>query len=69
MRDAVCFSPLTLPLFNSAIAHAALALMRDPRVERVLGRYHQQCRMAATFWLAPAEILAPRSVAVVSSQP
>jgi ACS family tartrate transporter-like MFS transporter len=60
------FFHLTLPLLTSALAYGMLALTRDPRV--VIGAYWlaiiSNAGIAATFWLAPGELMAQRSMAV-----
>jgi ACS family tartrate transporter-like MFS transporter len=60
------FLHLVLPLLTSAIAFVILALTRNPQV--VIGAYWLVIMsggaIAATFWLAPGEVLAPRTLAI-----
>jgi len=60
------FLHLAFPILMMAVAYGVLALARDPRV--VIGAYAlaimSNCGIAAVFWLAPGEVLAPRSLAV-----
>ena len=60
------FFHLALPLLVSALAYGMLAVTHDPRV--VIGAYWlavvSNAGIAATFWLAPGEVMATRSLAV-----
>jgi ACS family tartrate transporter-like MFS transporter len=60
------FLHLVFPILMMALAYGILALTRDPHV--VIGAYWvaimSNCAIAAVFWLAPGEVLAPRSLAV-----
>jgi ACS family tartrate transporter-like MFS transporter len=60
------FLHLAAPILMMAAAYGVLAMTRDPRV--VICAYWlaimSNCGIAAVFWLAPGELLAPRSLAV-----
>ena len=60
------FIHLAIPLVISAIAYSIIASTNDPRI--VIGAYwlaiSANTATAAVFWLAPGELLAPRSMAV-----
>jgi len=60
------FVHLAIPLFASAVAYGVLSLTSDPLV--VIGAYWlaivSNFGIAATVWLAPSDVLAPRSIAV-----
>ncbi len=60
------FVHLAIPLFTSALAYAILSVTKDPLV--MIGAYWlaivSNFGIAATVWLAPSDVLAPRSMAV-----
>lgn len=60
------FFHLALPIVTSGLGYGMLALAHDPRV--TIAAYWlvimSNAGIAATFWLAPGEVMAPRSLAV-----
>ena len=60
------FVHLAVPLLSSAVAYGILGTSSEPAA--VIGAYWlavaSNAGIAATFWLAPSEMLAPRSMAV-----
>jgi ACS family tartrate transporter-like MFS transporter len=60
------FLHLVIPLLSSALAFGILAVTRNPQV--VIGAYWLVMMsgggIAAIFWLAPGEVLAPRTLAI-----
>jgi ACS family tartrate transporter-like MFS transporter len=60
------FLHLAVPLLTSAVAYAILSVTSDPLV--VIGAYWlaiiSNFGVAATVWLAPSDVLAPRSMAI-----
>jgi ACS family tartrate transporter-like MFS transporter len=60
------FLHLAFPLLTSAVAYGIIGIASDPTV--VIAAYWlavaSNAGIAATFWLAPGDVLAPRSMAV-----
>jgi ACS family tartrate transporter-like MFS transporter len=60
------FVHLAIPLLTSAVAYAGLSVTSDPII--VIGAYWvaivSNFGVAATIWLAPSDVLAPRSMAI-----
>jgi ACS family tartrate transporter-like MFS transporter len=60
------FLHLAIPLLTSGLGYAVLSIASDPLI--VIGAYWSvimsNAAIAASFWLAPGDVLAPRSMAI-----